>query len=74
MVHQLQSAIDEDEFDLFMILALLTGGRDGKQLLLKLLLTTPHLPQFSLEKNRSFSRIPFTALGFNFFLLPQTQT
>ena len=42
------------EFDLFMILALLTGGRDGKQLLLKLLLTTPHLPQFSLKKMDHF--------------------
>ena len=61
MVHQLQSAIDEDEFDLFMILALLTGGRDGKQLLLKLLLTTPHLPQFGLKKMDHFSKIPLTA-------------
>ena len=74
MVHQLQSAIDEDEFDLFMILALLTGGRDGKQLLLKLLLTTPHLPQFSLKKMDHFLGFLATALSFNFFLLPQIQT
>ena len=56
------------EFDLFMILALLTGGRDGKQLLLKLLLTTPHLPQFSLKKMDHFSRIPHS-LKFQFLSL-----
>ena len=53
------------EFDLFMILALLTGGRDGKQLLLKLLLATPHLPQFSLK---FVSRIPY-GLKFQFLSL-----
>ena len=61
------------EFDLFMILALLTGGRDGKQLLLKLLLTTPHLPQFSLKNMDHFLGF-LIALSFNFFLLPQIQT
>ena len=65
MVHQLQTAINAYEFDLFMILALLTGGRDGKQLLLKLLLTTPHLPQFSLK---FVSRIPY-GLKFQFLSL-----
>ena len=74
MVHQLQTAINAYEFDLIMILALLTGGRDGKQLLLKLLLTTPHLPQFSLKKMDTFLRFLNTALNFNFFLLPQICT